>query len=235
MDQWLSSSGGPMPSEPPISRSNSSRLVRRASIIANNGNLAIGLPDAIQLPPITAGQVSQFDAAGNEIPLVPAAKVDSSSTEGDSSSNRRRQSDLPLGGGNCTSQAPTFHLVAFPAKDNYEGQLYPLQWIEQVRVLLAQLHCSCTSLAVHISNGPEHRVERKDCSIMIMDWGVDTSALTFCLLPSNALQPTRLACALCCPCHVQRRFMLSLMTRTATLSCWMQQHTQQHTLWISAR
>jgi hypothetical protein len=26
----------------------------------------------------------------------------------------------------------THHLVAYPAKDNYEGRMYPLDWIQQV-------------------------------------------------------------------------------------------------------
>jgi hypothetical protein len=26
----------------------------------------------------------------------------------------------------------TYSLVAFPAKDNYEGRLYPLEWIQKV-------------------------------------------------------------------------------------------------------
>lgn len=32
---------------------------------------------------------------------------------------------------NVTS-ATTFSLVAYPSKDNYEGRLYPLDWVEQV-------------------------------------------------------------------------------------------------------
>ena len=47
-----------------------------------------------------------------------------------------------LGGGMSEADSPTaaaaggcgvrYHLVAYPAKDNYEGQLYPMKWIEQV-------------------------------------------------------------------------------------------------------
>lgn len=29
----------------------------------------------------------------------------------------------------------TYSLVAFPAKDNYEGRLYPLEWIKKVCVV----------------------------------------------------------------------------------------------------
>jgi hypothetical protein len=47
---------------------------------------------------------------------------------------------LECGGSEGGSSRPTsgseallvHHLVAYPAKDNYEGQLYPLEWIEQV-------------------------------------------------------------------------------------------------------
>jgi len=31
----------------------------------------------------------------------------------------------------------TYSLVAFPAKDNYEGRLYPLDWINKVRLMNA--------------------------------------------------------------------------------------------------
>lgn len=32
----------------------------------------------------------------------------------------------------CCGAGVTHHLVAYPAKDNYEGRIYPLDWIEQV-------------------------------------------------------------------------------------------------------
>lgn len=34
----------------------------------------------------------------------------------------------------CCGAGVTHHLVAYPAKDNYEGRIYPLDWIEQVSV-----------------------------------------------------------------------------------------------------
>jgi hypothetical protein len=37
------------------------------------------------------------------------------------------------GGSSCCGAGVTHHLVAYPAKDNYEGRIYPLDWIEQVR------------------------------------------------------------------------------------------------------
>lgn len=122
MDQWLSVPGRPIPYGPPLSRSNSTRLVRRSSIIPNIGSLAAGL-DGLQLPPITSGQVAQFDAAGLEIPDT-ARDGDDSGNNGITGQDGTDKS--------CSNGAPTFHLVAFPAKDNYEGQLYPLNWIEQV-------------------------------------------------------------------------------------------------------
>lgn len=135
MDQWLSAPGKPIPSGPPMSRSNSTRLVRRSSIIANTGSLAAGL-DSLQLPPITAGQVAQFDAAGFEVSAASAAAETGNITNGSTGSSGATGQD----GGNTSSssEAPTFHLVAYPAKDNYEGQLYPLSWIDQVQ----QQHCS---------------------------------------------------------------------------------------------
>jgi hypothetical protein len=35
-------------------------------------------------------------------------------------------------GSSCCGVGVTHHLVAYPAKDNYEGRIYPLEWIEQV-------------------------------------------------------------------------------------------------------
>lgn len=35
-------------------------------------------------------------------------------------------------GSSCCGAGVTHHLVAYPAKDNYEGRIYPLEWIEQV-------------------------------------------------------------------------------------------------------
>jgi len=35
-------------------------------------------------------------------------------------------------GSSCCGAGVTHHLVAYPAKDNYEGRMYPLQWIQQV-------------------------------------------------------------------------------------------------------
>jgi hypothetical protein len=36
------------------------------------------------------------------------------------------------GGSSCCGVGVTHHLVAYPAKDNYEGRMYPLDWIQRV-------------------------------------------------------------------------------------------------------
>lgn len=33
----------------------------------------------------------------------------------------------------AVNHSTTYSLVAFPAKDNYEGVLYPLDWVDKVR------------------------------------------------------------------------------------------------------
>lgn len=43
----------------------------------------------------------------------------------------------------CCGSGVTHHLVAYPAKDNYEGRIYPLQWIEQVGWLVVFLVPPC--------------------------------------------------------------------------------------------
>jgi hypothetical protein len=39
-------------------------------------------------------------------------------------------------GSSCCRAGMTHHLVAYPAKDNYEGRIYPLEWVEQVHLPL---------------------------------------------------------------------------------------------------
>jgi hypothetical protein len=38
---------------------------------------------------------------------------------------------------NSSSSSTTYSLLAFPAKDNYEGVLYPLQWVDKVRLCVS--------------------------------------------------------------------------------------------------
>uniref|UniRef100_A0A383VH74 Aminotransferase class V domain-containing protein n=1 Tax=Tetradesmus obliquus TaxID=3088 RepID=A0A383VH74_TETOB len=123
MDQWLASPGKSAAALPPMSRSSSSSRrslsfsssSRRPSIIsANSGTFAGAAADAAAAADVVASVPVSIGAGAG----VAAGGMSSSNS---SSSNL-----------NSSSGAPTFHLVAFPAKDNYEGQLYPLSWIEQV-------------------------------------------------------------------------------------------------------
>lgn len=52
------------------------------------------------------------------------------------------------GGSACCGACVTHHLVAYPAKDNYEGRVYPLDWIQQVRGSALCAVCSAAELLV---------------------------------------------------------------------------------------
>ncbi|WIA41880.1 hypothetical protein OEZ86_009204 [Tetradesmus obliquus] len=119
MEQWLASPSKSAAALPPISRTSSSRRSlsfssssRRPSIIsANSGTFAGAAADA---------------AAAADVATSVSGGIGAGAGAGGMSSSNSSSSNLN------SSKAPTFHLVAFPAKDNYEGQLYPLSWIEQV-------------------------------------------------------------------------------------------------------
>jgi hypothetical protein len=152
MDAWLALPGCPAP-EQTSRRSSCCGCVDAAAGSASE--VVVPANTECRAVRISKGQQQLAGTVSLEEPLQPATPALSSSSSSSTDEAAGRQQELLLAARNTldrhsqdhntSSSSSTCHLVAYPAKDNYEGRLYPQQWVKQVgRCLHSQtaMHCS---------------------------------------------------------------------------------------------